>query len=159
MDDFLIRRASTEDTLQIGQLWEELVMFHHNIDPALPKAAKEGGKLYARSLADRVDDTHTGIFVAEANGKLVGFILGVVADMIPEMFEQKTGGFLADIFVAEEYRQQGVGRQLVEALIGWFRNRGVRHVEWYVAAENDIGRAFWQSIGGKDVMIRMRTDF
>lgn len=158
MDDILVRRATAEDTVQIGELWEALVLFHHKLDPALPKAAKEGGKLYARSLAERVEDSHTGIFVAETNGKLVGFVLGVVADMIPEMFEQKTGGFLADIFVDEQYRKQGVGRRLVEALTGWFRNRGVQQMEWYVAAQNETGRAFWQSIGGKDVMIRMRTD-
>jgi len=142
----------------IGYLWEKLVEYHHQLDHNLPKAAKEGGKLYARSLQDRITDTHTGIFVAECDDRTVGFVMGVIADMIPEMFEQETGGFLADIYVEEQYRQQGIGQQLVQALIGWFRSRGVEHFEWYVASENDLGRHFWQSLGGKDVMVRMRLE-
>jgi hypothetical protein len=46
----------------------------------------------------------------------------------------------------------------VSAMMTWFQSRGVIHMEWYVSANNDTGRAFWNTIGGREVMIRMRVD-
>ena len=40
----------------------------------------------------------------------------------------------------------------------WFRSRGIQHMEWYVAARNRDGRTFWESLGGRDIMVRMRME-
>jgi hypothetical protein len=40
----------------------------------------------------------------------------------------------------------------------WFRERGITHYDWHVAARNPEGLAFWRSIGGREVMIRMRAE-
>ena len=31
-------------------------------------------------------------------------------------------------------------------------------MEWYVAKDNPSARAFWQTLKGRDVMVRMRAD-
>ncbi len=154
----MIRSARQEDAAAIARLWEHLVAYHQTLDGDLPQAAAEGGKRYAERLINRLDDTHTQVFVAEEGGKVVGYVLGVIADFVPEMFMPTIGGFLADIYVEDSNRRTGIGRALVETLMDWFRSRSVRYVEWYVASNNTAGRAFWQAVGGRDLMIRMRVN-
>lgn len=154
----MIRPAVASDSVAIGKLWEKLVAYHRAIDDDLPQATLQGASLYARSLRDRLEDSHTRVFVAEEDGRVVGYVLGVVVDLLPEMFEQEAGGFLADIYVEEGYRGRGIGRALVEALVGWFRDRGLEHFEWHVAASNESGLAFWERIGGRPLQIRMRAN-
>lgn len=156
MDDIVIRQATSADVEAIGQLWEKLVEYHRIVDSRLPVASENGDKLYARRILDRLDDTHTRILVAECDDQIIGFTLGVVVDLVPEMFQQEIGGFLADIFVEDAYRRQGVGRSLVDTLMTWFKSRGVTYMELYVATQNDSGRVFWQELGGRDIMTRVR---
>ena len=86
-----------------------------------------------------------------------GYVIGMVVELMPDLFEQEASGFLADIFVLPAYRQQGVGRRLVTTLADWFRERGLLHYEWHVAANNTDAIAFWREIGGESLMIRMRA--
>jgi ribosomal protein S18 acetylase RimI-like enzyme len=155
--DPVIRPAAAEDAEAIGQLWTELVTYHRRLDGRLPRATENGAELYARRVIDRLGDDYTRVLVVENDdGEVIGFAIGVIVDLVPEMFAGESGGFLADIFVAEDYRRGGVGRRLVDALADWFRSRGVEYMEWYVASENQAGRDFWASLGGRDVMVRMR---
>lgn len=153
----MIRPAVTSDAVAIGKLWEKLVAFHQMLDTDMPKATAQGASLYARSLSDRLNDTHTRVYVAEEDGRIVGYVLGVVVDLMPEMFEQEAGGFLADIFVEDAYRGRGIGTALVNALVDWFRENGLNHYEWHVAANNPTALAFWEKVGGRSWQIRMRA--
>ena len=158
VDDILIRPAAPADADAIGAMWERLVEYHQSLDPGLPSAGKDGGAFYARRIIDRLQDTHTHTLVAVHDDALIGYTLGVIVDVAPEMFVQETGGFLADIYVEQPFRRLGVGRRLVEALAEWFESRGVEHMEWYVAARNNAGLNFWETLGGRQVMIRMRIE-
>lgn len=154
----MIRPATVADTPAIGELWEKLVTHHNQLDGDLLRAAADGAYRYARSLSYRLEDSHTCVLVAEEDGRIVGYVLGVVVDLVPDMFEAVAGGFLADIFVEEAYRGRGIGRALVHNLADWFRARGLRQFEWHVATQNKAALAFWESVGGRGMMIRMRAD-
>lgn len=154
----MIRVAVASDAVVIGKLWAKLVAYHRQFDAEMPRATPNGPELYARSLIDRLEDSHTRVLVAEADGHVVGYVLGVVVDLVPEMFEHEAGGFLADIYVEEAYRGRGIGRALVENLAAWFKTHGVEHFEWHVAASNVEALAFWRALGGRDLMIRMRAN-
>jgi ribosomal protein S18 acetylase RimI-like enzyme len=153
----MIRRATEADVDAIGALWEKLALYHCALDPELPQPAEKGGQLYAQRIHSRLNDHHTRVLVAEIDQRVVGFVLGVLVDYVPEMFQQQMGGFLADIYVDEPYRTRGIGRALVDQLAEWFRAHDVDYFEWYVAANNPTARAFWAAQGGRDLMIRMRT--
>lgn len=158
MDQTMIRPAIASDTVAIGKLWAALVAYHRTLDPNMPQATPQGAELYARNLSSRLQDPQTQVFVAEQDGRVVGYVLGVVVDLMPEIFEQETSGFLADIFVEADYRRQGTGRALVDALASWFHERGVRYFDWHVAASNTGARAFWEEIGAQPWQIRMRAE-
>ena len=152
----MIRRATEADVDAIGALWEKLALYHCALDPDLPQPADNGGALYAQRIRSRLNDSHTRVLVAEVDGQVVGFVLGVLVDYVPEMFRQQMGGFLADIYVDDAHRTRGIGRALVDKLAEWFRAHGIDYYEWYVAANNPTARAFWAAQGGRDLMIRMR---
>jgi GNAT superfamily N-acetyltransferase len=157
-DEIVIRPAQAGDASAIGALWEKLVAYHEALNADLPRAAVGGALLYSRNIRQRLEDPSTEVFVAAKGDTLVGYVLGVCVDIVPEMFDQEASGFLADIFVEESVRGQGVGRRLVTALAEWFQAAGVRHFEWHVAVDNENGLAFWKSLGGRDLMLRMRAD-
>lgn len=157
VSEVTIRLAVVEDQEAIARLWGELVDYHHQRDAALPAAAHHGAKRYARRVIQRLDDPYTRAFVAELDGQVVGFVLGMVVDLMADIFDQQPTGFLADIYVDETCRHRGIGRALVTALVAWFRERGLRAYEWQVAACNPDGLAFWRAMGGREVMLRMRA--
>jgi ribosomal protein S18 acetylase RimI-like enzyme len=157
VDQVIIRPVTSEDAPAIAQLWESLVAFHQTLDSALPGAAPNGAGRYTKRLLQHLDDPYTHALVAEDAGEIVGFMLGMIVDLLPDIFAQEPGGFLADMFVDADYRRRGVGKALVNALQDWFREQGVDHFDWHVAAHNADALAFWRSIGGREVMIRMRA--
>lgn len=154
----VIRPARASDAVAIGRLWQQLVAYHQALDAAMPRATPDGPMRYGRNLGDRLEDSHTQVFVAEEGGRVVGYVLGVVVDLMPDMFEQQASGFLADIFVEADARRRGHGRALVRALTDWFRQQGLRHYEWHVPTSNPVALAFWREMGGKPWQLRMRAE-
>lgn len=154
----IIRTATENDAETIGHLWERLVAYHHQLDPALPPAARGGGKVYAKRILQRLDDPLTRVFVAEDDGRLVGYVLAIIVDIIPDMFIQENSGFLADIYIEDTHRRHGLGRRLVEAVRAWLADNRITSMEWHVAHNNTAGRAFWEAVGGRGLLVRMRAD-
>ena len=158
MAEVIIRPVNKEDTDALGEMWLDLVAYHRNLTDDLPAAARGAEHRYVRRIMERLDDPYMCALVAEVDGKVVGFILGMVIDLMPDIFDQRPSGFLADIYVEPHVRRQGVGRSLVNALVAWFWQCGIHAFDWHVSSNNPEGIAFWRSIGGRDVMIRMRAD-
>jgi ribosomal protein S18 acetylase RimI-like enzyme len=158
VDQVTIRPAKAGDVDAVARLWDALVEHHRALDADLPSATEHGAMRYARRLLDHLDDPAARLLVAVRGGEIVGYVLGVVVDLAPEMFAQEPSGFLADIYVSAAHRRAGVGRALVEGLMDWFREKGLRYFEWHTAARNTAGIDFWRAMGGRDVMVRMRAD-
>jgi ribosomal protein S18 acetylase RimI-like enzyme len=62
-------------------------------------------------------------------------------------------GYLHHVAVAEAYRQQGLGRKLVEECLAALKREGIEKVNFWVKADNRDGLAFWNRVGGRE-----RTD-
>lgn len=157
--DVQIRPVAPGDEAAIARLWQALTEYHIELDARMPTTTPGAAERYAERLLERRDDPYTRAFVAAVDGQVIGYVLGAVVDLHPDLFAHVDAGFIADIFVDPAYRQQGVARQLVTAMNAWFAEQGVRHVEWQVAAANPDGIRFWESVGGKAMMIRMRLSY
>jgi GNAT superfamily N-acetyltransferase len=158
VDTVTIRLFTPDDAKAVAALWESLVDFHQTLDKDLPRATSGGGRIYVERMVSRIGDADTLVLVAEIDGHVVGYVLGAIVDLVPDMFEREMCGFIADIFVEPDHRRHGIGRMLIDAVLDWFRSEGIRYYEWYVAAQNPTARAFWREMGGRELMVRMRCE-
>lgn len=83
--------------------------------------------------------------VAEAGGRVVGFMLGEVRS--GEFGLEEPTGWIEVLGVSPDYRGQAVGRQLAECMLEHFRERGATRVRTMVDDEMDGIAAFFGALG------------
>ena len=99
-----------------------------------------------------IDDSKTGIakvlkrnpstnFVATFNDKIVGVILSG---------HDGRRGYIYHTAVDINYRGQGIGRGLVEAVYKALNEEGITKAGLVVFKNNNIGNPFWKSIGWEE---------
>jgi N-acetylglutamate synthase-like GNAT family acetyltransferase len=78
-------------------------------------------------------------FVAEADGKIVGFALGRLRD--------PNTGWLQAIAIDPEYHHKGIGTKLVEAVVARCRSKGAKTVHTVVSWRDWWMLSFLNSLG------------
>lgn len=153
----IIRPAKASDSERIGALWLDLVNYHRELDENMPTAAEDGHVRYAQRIRYSLNDSYQRVLVAEENGDLLGYVTGMIIDIVPEMFLEERAGMIGDIYVLPSQRGKGTGTALMQVMKDWFKLRGVTYYELSVAAENQSGVRFWQdNMKGTSIMLRMR---
>jgi ribosomal protein S18 acetylase RimI-like enzyme len=85
-------------------------------------------------------------FVAEAGGKVVGFMLGEVRS--GEFGLEEPTGWIEVLGVDPDHRGKAIGRRLAEAVLEHFRQRGAHAVRTLVdETKQDDVRGFFSSLG------------
>jgi ribosomal protein S18 acetylase RimI-like enzyme len=157
--DFLIRPGTREDVPAMLRLWREMMDYHARVEPRFrPASSPEGEQAWEAYLSANLWRSEDWVvFVAETNGQLIGQIMGLLRDR-PPVFEPERYGYVTDIVVEPTARRNAVGRALFDALKGWLRERGARHVELQVAHNNLASQAFWRAVGCTDYLDTLRYD-
>ena len=99
-----------------------------------------------RPHAERViESPENAIFVAETvEGRVAGYaIVGGASSMLSQL----PFGFLYDVWVAPEFRRQGVARRLVERAMEWCHTQGHTKLKLEASARNGAARALYASLG------------
>jgi ribosomal protein S18 acetylase RimI-like enzyme len=85
-----------------------------------------------------------GIFVAEDNGQVVGYIT--------TWQDREAGiGHIPNLAIAASHRNRGLGRQLIEHAFEHFRAAGLTHAKIETLAQNAIGNHLYPSLGFVEV--------
>jgi ribosomal protein S18 acetylase RimI-like enzyme len=141
------------------QLWREMMDFHARAEPRFrPLPSPQGEEMWERHVREHIwGNKDWCVLVAEADGRLIGQIMGVLRDSIPVFVSEKYG-YVTDIVVDPMARRSGVGRALFDALRAWFRERRVPYLQLQVAHGNPASQAFWRAMGCTDYMDTMWYD-
>ncbi|MBR8834810.1 MAG: GNAT family N-acetyltransferase [Stigonema ocellatum SAG 48.90 = DSM 106950] len=95
------------------------------------------------------------LLVAEEEPQhLVGFIVATIEKEIP-IYRLEEFGFIQEIWVEAEYRQAGVGRQLVMQAMERLKMMGVKQIRLDTAAVNDVARRLFTSCGFRVSTVEM----
>ena len=145
-DGVIIREGGQEDLDAVAALWEELTGLHHALDNRFWIRAEDGREKYRDWVAEGLDEGDRMLVVAEAQGRVVGFIHGMVKDA-PTPLAPKLTGQVTDLIVAEGHRGRGVGTRLVEAASRRFREKDAQELILNAAVCNKPAREFWEAMG------------
>ncbi|PEC22861.1 GNAT family N-acetyltransferase [Bacillus cereus] len=92
------------------------------------------------------------IYVAiNDTGKIIGFASGKSID------EKNFDGELYSLYLLQECRGLGVGRQLVSAIAKHFKEKGIYSMMVWVMKQNKSGLGFYKRMGGKEYIHRTST--
>ena len=98
----------------------------------------------ARHLDDDAAREPDGVFVAEHEGQIVGYIT--------TWQDREAGiGHIPNIAIAAAFRSQGLGRELIEYALEHFRASGLSHAKIETLAQNEIGNHLYRSLGFREV--------
>ena len=123
----MVRIMTIEDYEGVYALWKKIKGFGiRSIDDS-----KEG-------VARFLKRNPTTSVVAEKDGRIVGSILCGHAGR---------RGCLYHVCVDEDYRRHGIGKRMVVFAMKALKEEKINKVSLIAFTENDIGNAFWNTIG------------
>lgn len=131
----MTRKAQLADVQQLAELFDQYRIFYHK-DSDIPAAEK--------FLTERIENNDSEIFVAENEGKLVGFV-----QLYPlfSSTRMKRYWLLNDLYVNENYRGKGFSKQLIEASKELAKSTDAAGILLETGKSNDIGNNLYPSCG------------
>jgi ribosomal protein S18 acetylase RimI-like enzyme len=153
-----IRAATPADLPALGRLGALLVRAHHDFDAKrfIP-ATSETEAGYSWFLGTQLEKPNVAVLVADDDGEVVGYSYAGVEGR-DYMSLRGPAGILYDVVVDPSRRNHGVGRQLVEAALGFLKNHGSTQVVLSTATHNDAAQHLFESVGFRRTMVEMTTE-
>ena len=151
-----IRPATPDDVPAVLPMVAKVCAFHEKLDPAKYGFLPDPEKRYDGWLRSRAKDARSVFLVAEreAGGALAAFIVGTIEPEIG-IYRVKEFGFLHDLWVEPEYRNEGIARQLVTLATERFREIGVPQVRMDAAYGNEPARNLFAACGFRPSVVEM----
>lgn len=155
-----IRPYSAGDQSAIEELMKELQKHLSDIDPLKRVRNIEDfdASNYIDRLLEKVESTDGKIFIAEEDGRPLGFVAGIISggdsddslDHYPA-----TEGNVVELVVSQKHRGQGTGRMLMEKMEEFLKENGCEYVRVGCFAGNTGTHAFYEKCGYGDRYIEL----
>ena len=91
-------------------------------------------------IDDDVEANPDGVFVAEIDGEIAGYITTSVNH------HTKIGG-IPNLSVHPTFQQRGLGRQLIDTALAYLKTEGMLYARIETLEQNQIGTAFYPKMG------------
>ena len=148
MKHFSIRTYRPDDLAIIQHLTVEAfagVTLEQNVEDALGELRGHDWRWRkARHVDEDVAAHAAGIFVAEEAGKVIGYV--------STRLDCETGkGRIPNLAVDAHFRGHGLGRQLIEHALEYFRREGMEYAMIETMGDNETGQHLYPSCGFVEV--------
>lgn len=142
-DEITIRHAAVTDVPDLVRLRRAMFEAMGFEDPAQLDAADAAAEAYfsenipAESFHGWLAVTPTGMAVGSG---------GVVIDQHPPGPSNPLGqiGYIMNVVTAPDYRRRGIARRIMQAVLQWLAEQGIRHV---VLHATEMGRPLYEELG------------
>jgi len=148
-----IREATQADLPDIVDLWKSIMDFHRDLDSFFARS-QNGHRNFLNWVTKEMGSDNSELFIAEAEGKIMGYIKIQISDY-PPVFEKEKYGMISDAIVNEKYRRKGIGEALFNRAMVWFKEKNIDRVELRVANINPVAQGFWKKMGFRPYMTTM----
>ena len=140
MDSLTFRPVSESDIPQLYDLMVQYIVDFYQ----KPQPNESDLKNLSRHL---IDNPSAGLqFVAESDGKLVGF---ATLYFTFSTLQVKRAAILNDLFVSDDARGKKVGEQLFEKCLSFIRENDFAYMTWETAKDNVVAQGLYKKMGGE----------
>jgi ribosomal protein S18 acetylase RimI-like enzyme len=153
--ELVLREATVDDYTVLCELFDEVDALHRDSLPQIFQrptgTARDQG--YCLGL---IADDNVGLFVAEQNKKVVGFVHAMIIDTqaIPALVPRRYA-IVDNLVVKSEFQSRGIGRKLMNKIHEWITTKDAESIELNVYAFNQRAISFYQKLGYDTLSIRM----
>jgi len=127
----LIRELKTKDEDQISRIQGSITQTSVDID-------------IRKIVEDRVKNTESGNFVAEFEGKIVGFMISYI---LLGGFGIEKSAWIAMFGVDPKFMGQGIGKKLAEEVFAFYRQKGITNIRTSVRWDSTDLLSFFKTLG------------
>jgi ribosomal protein S18 acetylase RimI-like enzyme len=131
MENVHIRRLKIEDAEEITRIYEAITRKPTSDD-------------FIRVIEDHARRSDGACFVAEMDGKVIGFMLSTI---LTAGFGIAKSAWIATLGVSPDYMGQGLGARLAEEIFTFYRSRGIENVYTSVRWDSTDMLSFFKTLG------------
>ena len=151
-----IEEAKRKDINAIVKLDMALADYHRKFDEYY-KSGKEMKKGFKKRLLKNFGRRNFKVLVAKNRNKILAYGIGSIEK--PKLYAKpKKIGKITNLYVKEKYRRRGIGKQIFDKFLEWFKSRNIKHVELSVDARNQIAISAYKKYGFFEFQKKMRLD-
>lgn len=139
----MIELANSKDRAAVNRLARQIHQLHINWRPDIYRMPEElfPKERFTELIAKRE------LYVAKVGGTVVGYAMVTIRDQdLPELMKRKVF-HIQQFCVDEEFRNHGIGTQMMEELRVLARAFGCTDLQLNVYPENDAAVSFYQKCG------------
>ena len=138
-------RLATESDYPVAMEFYAFLNKHYQKTGYLLPSPENIGRLWLDTFV-RTLGRFSIVYVAQVEGRVVGFSLARIKCLPPYMGGVMVGE-LGDIWVVEEYRRLGIGKQLSILCLDWLKEQKVHSVEVKVLVGDEASWKLYESFG------------
>lgn len=137
-----VRRALKSDVDAVTECWSDFLTEQSSVDERL-RISEDARERWENDMPLWLEDETRRVYVAERDGAVVGFATAH-RTAPPPIYESRGEVYFDEIYVLPDHRREGLGEQLVEAVVAWSDRVQAERVRLSVLAQNDAAHAFWE---------------
>ena len=145
-----IRKAKLEDIERIHELDKESVEYHKKFDKDFYTVSNKWWNIKKDSQIKAIKSSRDLILVAEDEGDVVGYIWGYIENKI---------GKIQELIVTSKSRGKGVGTNLINEMLKYFKEKKCEISEIEVNVENEPTIKTYEKAGFKKREYKMWLKF
>lgn len=149
-----VRRAKLEDVEVIDNFQNGIGEHERELDSNI----KPEGKIRYYTLEDIKDlisSEEAIIFIVENENGPIGCGSGSIQKIHADWSRYDKKGNIGMMYVEEKYRSQGIGKIILEKLLDWFKEKGIKDIRLQVYENNDIAVNAYKKAGFKKYISEM----
>lgn len=143
-----VRSGRRQDAALLIPLGRKMLNLHCRLEPTYMRAAADVdfAGVWGEYLQRFLNEGHSQVLVAEAEGRAIGYALLTIRPR-PPVVQGPPEVLVAELYVDEEFRGRGVGQCLLHVAYDWARQRGAATAALHVFDRNEEAVAFYERMG------------
>lgn len=126
-----IRRLRNDDADEVGRIYTAITRQPVRVD-------------FRRIVTDHAEREDSACFVAEIDGKVVGFMITYI---LTAGFGMSESAWIATMGVSPDQMGQGIGAALAQETFAFYRSRGIENVYTSVRWDSTDMLSFFKTLG------------